>query len=41
VKELEEKLLMIAEVVKSDDDYQLRIQMIAELLNLTISHEKQ
>jgi hypothetical protein len=41
VKELEEKLLMIAEVVKSDEDYQLKVQLIADLLNVPISHEKQ
>lgn len=41
VKDMEEKMLMIAEIVKSEEDSHLKVQLIADLLNLTISSDKQ
>jgi hypothetical protein len=38
---MEEKMLMIAEIVKSSEDSHLKIQLIADVLSLTISGDKQ
>lgn len=37
VKELEEKMLMIKEIVKSSEDYHLKLQLIADLLNVQLA----
>jgi hypothetical protein len=40
VKDLEEKMLMITEIVKSEEDHHLKIQLIADVLNIHVSAEK-
>lgn len=37
VKDLQEKMLMITEIVKSEEDHHMKIQLIADLLNINLA----
>jgi hypothetical protein len=39
VKEMEEKMMMITEIVKSGDSSTLKVQMIAELMEIELHFE--